>query len=110
MKVHVIKLQTIYDYCLKDKNAKIGLETWARIVSEVNWDKPSDILKTFGYADILGKGCERIVFNIGGNKHRMICSYYFGKKLIHLYINWIGNHVEYDNLCKLNQQFTIENY
>jgi mRNA-degrading endonuclease HigB of HigAB toxin-antitoxin module len=40
----------------------------------------------------------RHVFNIGGNKHRLICRIDFVKKHGVLTL-WIGNHEEYDGLC-----------
>ncbi|WP_394367549.1 type II toxin-antitoxin system HigB family toxin [Mangrovibacterium lignilyticum] len=34
------------------------------------------------------KGSNRVVFNIGGNKYRVICQYYFGRQKVHLFIKW----------------------
>lgn len=38
---------------------------------------PNDILLTYGSADLIGNGSNRVVFNIGGNNFRMICKYQF---------------------------------
>lgn len=59
-------------------------------------------------ANILGRGSDRVVFNIGGNKYRMICKYHFGTKKVHLFISWIGTHSAYSKLCNNNEQFSIE--
>jgi mRNA interferase HigB len=75
-----------------------------------DWNVPRDIVSTFNSADILGQGSNRVVFNTGGNKYRMICKYYFGKKKIHLFVKWIGTHSEYDKLCKENKQYHIDQY
>ncbi|WP_298608866.1 type II toxin-antitoxin system HigB family toxin [uncultured Spirosoma sp.] len=53
---------------------------------------------TFGAADLLGNGTNRIVFDIGGNYYRMICKYAFGKNQVHLFVCWIGAHAEYVKL------------
>jgi mRNA interferase HigB len=53
---------------------------------------------------LLGNGSKKVVFDIGGNNFRMICSYSIGRKEFHLFVNWIGTHAEYDKLCKNNEQ------
>lgn len=110
MKVHLIKKQTVVDYLKSRPMAATGFIIWMNLLRGANWNVPGDILLTFRNADILGKGSNRVVFNIGGNKHRLICSYYFGKKEIHFFIKWIGTHSEYDKLCKLGSQYNIDNY
>ena len=67
-------------------------------------------LKSFNSADILGKGCNRFVFDIAGNHYRMICKYTFGEKEVHLFIYWLGTHAEYDKICAKKDQFTINIY
>jgi len=110
MKVHVIKLKTIYDFTNQNSGSKVGFNIWVKIIRGAEWKIPSNIIDTFGSADILGNGTDRVVFNIGVNKYRMICSYYFGKSNIHLYINWIGTHAEYDKICANNLQYNIQKY
>ncbi len=110
MKVHVIKLKTIQDYTDDHKHSFVHFGVWVRMISHADWEKPQDMVSTFGSADILGNKSERVVFNIGGNKFRMICSYYFGQRNVHLYINWIGTHAEYDKICSENLQYKIDNY
>lgn len=68
------------------------------------------INETFGSADLLGDGSNRIVFNIAGNNYRMICKYHFGITRVHLFIKWIGTHAEYAKLCDGNKQYTVDTY
>jgi mRNA interferase HigB len=110
MKVHLIKLKTIQDYIIENKNSSPYFKIWVSLISNSDWEKPQDIVSTFGSADILGNGSERVVFNIGRNKYRMICSYYFGLKNVHLYINWLGTHLEYDKVCGEKLQYKIDKY
>ena len=107
MKVHLIKKLTINEYLKNQANARNDFEHWMEILKHADWDIPSDILKTFPTADILGKGLERVVFNIGGNKYRLIAKYYFGIHSVRIYIKWIGIHKEYDKLCKEGKQYFI---
>lgn len=110
MKVHLIKLKTVQDYINANKNSLLHLNVWVSLIINADWEKPQDILNTFSSADILGKSSDRVVFNIGGNKYRMICTYYFGHKNVHLYINWLGTHAEYDKICAESQQLKINKY
>ena len=59
---------------------------WQLLLKGSDWNKPSDILNTFGNADMLGNGSCRVVFDIGGNNYRVICYYFFGEKQVHLFI------------------------
>ena len=65
---------------------------------------------TFPSADLLGKGSNRVIFDIGGNKYRMIGKYAFGDIQVHLFICWIGTHAEYDKLCNAGEQCSVNNY
>lgn len=75
-----------------------------------DWAEPAEIADTFGAADLLGNGSDRVVFDIAGNNYRMICKYYFGVTKVHLYIKWIGTHAEYTKLCDKNKQYTVNSY
>ncbi len=110
MKIHLIKKQSILDYIENNSQSRASLITWLSIIKQVDWNEPSDIISTFNSADILGNGTNRVIFNIGGNKYRIICSYYFGKTKVHLFINWIGTHSLYTKLCNNKLQYSINKY
>jgi len=110
MKVRLIKKKTIAKYALKNASSRIPFDTWLDKLSRADWNNVNDIKETFGSADNIGKNSNRIIFNIGGNNYRMICQYHFGRKYIHLFINWIGTHSEYDKLCDSELQYTINIY
>ncbi|MEM6633627.1 MAG: type II toxin-antitoxin system HigB family toxin [Bacteroidota bacterium] len=86
---------------------KLAFEKFKDRIDMCDWSSPSDIMKSFRTADTItciGKPFTRIVFNIGGNKYRMICGYKFGKNRVVLYIRFIGTHEAYDNInpCEVN--------
>lgn len=95
---------------IKNARSRASFEYWYSILQFADWNNPEDILKTFGTADLLGNGSNRVVFNIGGNNYRMICHYHFGATDVHVYINWIGTHARYNELCHRNQQYKISSY
>lgn len=110
MKVHLIKKQSIEEYIVNNTQSRLSFETWLAILKRADWKVPGDITTTFNTADIIGKNSNRIVFNIGGNKYRVICQYYFGKNKVHLFIKWIGTHAEYTKLCNKDKQYDINLY
>ncbi len=110
MKAHLIKNQAIEDYVKKNAQSRASFKIWLSILKRIVWNEPNDILATFNSADILGNGSERVVFNIGGNKYRMICHYHFGTIRVHLFIKWIGTHAEYTKLCNERKQYEVSVY
>lgn len=110
MKVHLIKKQSIEDYTLKNARSRASFKIWLSILKRADWMEPKDIISTFNSADILGKSSNRVVFNIGGNKYRLICKYYLGSVKIHLFVKWIGTHAEYSKLCGEEKQYEVNMY
>jgi mRNA interferase HigB len=110
MKVHLIRKETIESFVESNARSKSSFAVWLTAIKYADWKAPSDIKQTFGSADLIGGGSNRVVFDVGGNNYRMICKYAFGEKQVHLFICWIGTHAEYDELCDHNEQYTITNY
>jgi len=110
MKVHLIKRQSIEDFSIKNAGSKAPFKNFLSIIKNADWNEPNDIISTFNSADILGKGSDRVVFNIGGNNYRIICKYYFGDRRAHLFVKWIGTHAEYTKLCKERKQYEVNIY
>jgi mRNA interferase HigB len=90
--------------------AEFSFTGWLAKVKFADWNNPEDIQHTFPSTDLLGKGSGRAVFDICGNRYRMICKYAFGDRRVHLFICWIGTHAEYDKLCRNNEQYIVSNY
>ncbi len=76
MKIHLIKKQTIKNFVSGNMGSGRAFNHWLTIIKFADWSKPADILRTFSTADLLGKNSGRVVFDIGGNKYRMICKYF----------------------------------
>ncbi len=110
MKVHLVKKQTVENYKKNNARSRSSFQLWLLVFKGVDWNNPGDIQKTFGSADLLGNGSDRVVFNIGGNNYRIICHYVFGEKEAHLFICWIGTHTEYTVLCEDSKQYTVSDF
>ncbi len=75
-------------------DAKESIMAWYRHALKANWESPSKVKSDFGNASILKDG--RVVFNISGNKYRLIVWINYDYKVI--YIRFIGTHKQYDKI------------
>jgi mRNA interferase HigB len=110
VRVRVIKKKVIEDFANMNPESRPSFKHWLRALKGIDWIGPADITGTFGSADLLGNGSDRVVFNMAGNRYRMIGKYRFGRKRVRLYVKWIGTHAEYSKLCAANKQFIVNNY
>jgi len=110
MRIHLIRKDTIEQFASENTQSRGPFEEWLTKLKYADGESTYDMKFTFPSVDLLGNGSNRAVFDIGGNKYRLIGKYAFGEKQIHLFICWIGSHAEYDKICKLNQQFEINIY
>ena len=78
----------------KYSDAKTAIEAWYSEAKTATWKDPSQIKSQYRNASILKNN--RVVFNIAGNKYRLIVSINFPAQII--YIKFIGTHKEYDKI------------
>lgn len=71
-----------------------ALKAWFDEASQAKWQMPNDIKVQYKSASILKDS--RVVFNIHGNKYRLIVkiNYDFGV----IYIRFVGTHKQYDKI------------
>ncbi len=74
------------------RDAKRALEDWHAQVGRADWVTPAEIKADYGDASIL-KG-SRVVFNICGNKYRLVVHVNYPYRVV--YIRFIGTHKQYD--------------
>ena len=107
MKVKIFKWANVIEHCKQDLVMLKAFQDFHNQLSYCDWDIPSDITRSFRTADIIlckGKSFNRVIFNVGGNKYRLICGYKFGLRNVVLYVRFVGTHKEYDkvNICEVN--------
>lgn len=108
--VRLVKITSISKYIEANPRVKDALEAWVSLVKSFNWEKPQDIVLSFGAKAVDIIGGERAVIDIKGNHLRIIVKYQFHESLKQsvIYIKWIGTHADYSKLCKENKQYTVE--
>ena len=75
-------------------DAKEPLTEWCRHFEKAHYATPQEIKAVFGTTSILKGG--RVVFNIGGNKYRLIVAFDFERQLG--FIKFVGTHAQYDDI------------
>jgi mRNA interferase HigB len=75
-------------------DAQEPLQAWYAEAVKASWTTPQDVKKQFRSASIL-KG-SRVVFNIGGNKYRLIVSIDYSRQAC--FVKFIGTHQQYDSI------------
>jgi mRNA interferase HigB len=77
-----------------DGKAEVPLLTWYTAVSKAEWCGPADIRAMYNTADFVGDNC--VIFNIGGNKFRLIVHVSYEYRAV--LIKFVGTHADYDRI------------
>lgn len=92
--MRIITYKRIREFSLEKQEAEKPLNYWYHTVKSKKWDNINDLKNDFNSADFIGN--HRFVFNIGGNKFRLVAIVSFNAKKV--YIRFIGTHKEYDKI------------
>ena len=87
----LISNKALRDFAVKHPAAEMPLQNFRLLVEKGHFTSFADLKTTFGSVDKVG---ECFVFNIGGNKYRLIAAIAFTPQL--LWVKAILTHTEYD--------------
>lgn len=90
----IISKGILHDFSEKYPISTASLNDWYARTKNADWKTPSDLLRTFNNADSVGN--DRYVFNISGNRFRLVAMVHFGIRTV--YVRGIFTHSEYDRL------------
>jgi len=93
--VQVIAKRTLRRFWDRHPQAEMPLRAWHAIMERGDWSGPADIKTRFG-ASVDFVGDNRVIFDIGGNKYRLVAhlSYRFKRCLV----KFVGTHAAYDRI------------
>jgi mRNA interferase HigB len=96
MAMRIIARKTLRTFWQKPQNSdsEQPLRSWFRAVRRATWSTPADVKALFGTASVVGGN--RIVFNIAGNKYRLVVRVNYPYRVV--YIRFVGTHAEYDGI------------
>jgi mRNA interferase HigB len=82
--MRIIKRSTLVAYGRRNPQALRGLLYWHELTSKARWTCLQDVRATFPHADpvTVGSGRSVVVFNIAGNKYRLITAIHYNRELV----------------------------
>jgi mRNA interferase HigB len=89
--MNVISQPTLREFWRHHPAAEEPLRTWYRTCRKASWRNLDEVQEVYSHADLYGT-CT--IFNIGGNKFRMIVKINYARQTI--FIKHVLTHAEYD--------------
>ena len=90
----VISKTILRDFGEEHPDAIDALNKWYQLVKAADWDHLLQIRDTFNTVDYVGN--DRFVFNIKGNKYRIVAMIFFDIRTV--FIRHVGTHSDYDKI------------
>jgi len=92
--MHVISQKRLRDFWARHADAEGPLRAWHTVMTRGTFKDPHELKEAFPGADLVGD--ERAVFNIGGNRYRLVADlrYEWGR----VYVAAVLTHAEYDRV------------
>ena len=90
--MRIIAKRTLRTFWERDHRAEQPLKAWYAIAAKADWSSPADVKEAYGNASIIGN--DRVVFNIGGNRYRLIVRFDYAHRIG--FVRFVGTHAEYD--------------
>jgi mRNA interferase HigB len=75
-------------------DAEQPLRAWFREATLADWKNPAEVKAAYRSASVVGN--DRVVFNIAGNKYRLVVRINYAYRVV--YIRFIGTHRQYDQI------------
>ena len=93
--MQVIARRTLKEFWARHSHTAGPIRSWFAITAKAQWASSAEIKRQFG-ATVDFVGDNRVIFDLGGNKFRLIVhvSFAFGRVLV----KFIGTHAEYDRI------------
>ena len=98
---NIINRKTLLWYCKKYPQAAVALQEWYYELLRSNFKNFNDLKTVYPNASIVAG--DRVVFNITGNKFRLVVRVIFEYRVIQ--IKWFGTHKDYDEIDVVKIQY-----
>ena len=92
--MRIIAISTLRNFWKSNEDAEEPLKAWYKEAKTADWAIPHQVKAMHRNARVLGDS--RIVFNIAGNKYRLIVKFNYPYRIG--YVRFIGTHAEYDRV------------
>ena len=92
--MRVIAKRTLRNFWTKHKDCEQQLKSWYKEAEDAIWKGPNEIKIDYPTASFLADN--RVVFNIKGNKYRLVVKINYSYKIV--WIRYVATHSEYDKI------------
>ena len=92
--MRVISRKALREFWMKHPDAEQPLRAWYGEVRSAAWQTPAEIKVQYRSASFVGNN--RVVFNVAGNKYRLVVVVRY--RIQRIYVRFIGTHREYDRV------------
>ena len=92
--MRVISRKKLREFWQTRADSEGPLRAWFAEARTATWQDPAEVKATYGSASILRNS--RVVFNICGNKYRLVVRINYAYQVV--YLRFIGTHTEYDEI------------
>jgi mRNA interferase HigB len=92
--MRIIAKRTLREFWEQYPDSEQPLKAWHHEATAADWSSPAQVKEQYGSASVVGG--RRIVFNICGNKYRLVVEIHFPSRIV--YIRFVGTHKEYDKI------------
>ncbi len=92
--MHVIKRKPLQDFGEKHADAAGPLQAWYHEARKAEWANSVELKASYRTASIIN--AERVVFDIGGGKYRLVVRINYASKTV--FIRFVGTHAKYDRI------------
>jgi mRNA interferase HigB len=92
--MRVISRKWLNELANRHSDAKPGLDAWFHEAEAADWANSAQLKAQYATASVLKNG--RVVFNIAGNKYRLVVKVNYAYRVV--YIRFAGTHTAYDKI------------
>ncbi len=92
--MRIIARSTLIQFWKTHADAQGPLEAWFAEARRAKWKRPDDLKRLYPAVSIVAGN--RVVFNIGGNKHRLVVHVRYDKGIV--FVKFVGTHAEYNRI------------
>jgi mRNA interferase HigB len=92
--MHVVSFKALREFIKDHPDSKVPLNRWYIRMKKGTFKSQHELKKTYSGLDYIGN--ERYVFNISGNKYRLVAVIFISSQIV--FVRFIGTHAEYDRI------------
>ncbi len=89
----IVNLNILHRFMRKYSDSRNSLNAWKNMIEASDFKTSADLKNVFPSASFLSEN--KVIFNIGGNKYRLLTKINYSTSTIVL---WIGTHADYDKI------------